>query len=127
MRVPTMQGHLSMLSLVLVTTSDLLIDISIPLAVASLWLGLSRSTLRLISGPGKLHASLSALTLYGFWFVLGMGYIFAFASEIHLTAAWRVFVVTVWACFLIGVGIFRQRRVARSVTPEHNGEAEHRK
>ena len=85
-------------------------DVLMPPALALVFLGLGWPYARSVSGGRPLNSVQKKMLLYGFWYVLGMGYLVMTAGALRLPNwAWVASIVT-WSLLLAFIAWWRHRR-----------------
>jgi hypothetical protein len=87
-------------------------NILMPPVLALVFLVLGWPYARLASGGRPLNPVQKKMLLYGFWFVLGMGYLVLLASKLRLPDWMWAAMIIGWAIFLAALAWWRSTRAS---------------
>ena len=91
-------------------------DVLMPLALALVFLILGWPYARSVSGGRPLNPVQRKMLLYGFWYVLGMGYLVVAANALRLPDWMWVAVIVAWSLLLALVAWGRYRQGHRQTS-----------
>jgi hypothetical protein len=86
-------------------------NILMPPVLALVFLILGWPYARFVAGGRPLNQVQKKMLFYGFWFILGMGYLVLIASKLRLPDWMWVAMIIAWAMLLAALAWWRSRRI----------------